>query len=696
MQQLRQIGGAYPASANQLLEKQSLRLKRSYIVATLLLGVVLFASFWMLDNNIQSQRTHAQLISLSSSQQLVYRQLFERSTHLKSAIDDESASQRYIEQIRARLWEDVATLEVNQSNMYQLLGSLGDTESSRILRGIYFEAPHRLAQRQKSYSRRLKTVLESSIRELRALPGAWVPLDTASASQGLLSHGYREALQAVVRNLERETHELSMMHRLLTGVIVFVLLLEALLIYRPLANGLRRVNRQVVDAQKSLDQLAFYDEVTQLPNRNELVRKYTTLSEEDPARNVSLILLRIQNLTNLQTAIGVENADQFIFDLSTRLEGLLPAQCDVARTGYEEFCLLHTGQFSQEFLTRIERLVEAVSHVLYVRDIPAFPKVAASIVHLPEHSTTIERALMNARLTIAHQSGEMTLVSIYNPKTGVALEREEQLATELRRAIANNEFVPWYQVKLNTATGSIEGVEALIRWQHPVRGLLLPEQFLPLAEKTGLIVPMTWGLLPQITTDMNTWKSSDLDPIRVAINLSEAVLLDTGFTAQIDHLLSNIGDYDPSRPPIEFEITENVALSEFKERIDRALRYARSRGIEIALDDFGTGYASLTHLTNLDYDMIKIDQRFIRDMVSDVNSRSIVESVVAMCAKMNKTCIAEGIENREQSVVLDALGCDIQQGFLFAKPAAAQDIPKIINRPRAVSLAGKNPEPRTI
>jgi EAL domain-containing protein (putative c-di-GMP-specific phosphodiesterase class I) len=247
-----------------------------------------------------------------------------------------------------------------------------------------------------------------------------------------------------------------------------------------------------------------------------------------------------------------------------------------------------------------------------------------------------------------------------------AIERQS-LETGLRQAIEQKEFLLHYQPLMNLNTGAIIGAEALVRWRHPERGLVPPMQFIPLAEETGLIVPIGRWVMLEACRQARAWENAGLPPLRISVNVSSVELRSEDFVARVQAILTETG-LKPSS--LELELTETFLMQDMKSTA-AVLEALKNMGVQLALDDFGTGYSSLSYLKRFPIDTLKIDQTFVRDLTTDADDASIVSAVISMGKSLNKRVVAEGVETRQQLAFLQEQSCPEGQGYYFSKPMNA-------------------------
>ncbi len=265
----------------------------------------------------------------------------------------------------------------------------------------------------------------------------------------------------------------------------------------------------------------------------------------------------------------------------------------------------------------------------------------------------------------------------------------ERLALEssLRSGLERGEFMVYYQPQVNIGTGQVVGVEALVRWQHPERGLVLPAEFIPVAEEAGLIVPLGEWVLRTACAQNKAWQENGLPPMRVAVNLSARQFQQRNL---IDMVAQALEDTGLAPHYLQLEITEGVAMQDMDLTI-ATLQGLREMGIQIAIDDFGTGYSSLAYLKRLPIDAVKIDRSFVRDLTIDANDAAIVTAVIAMAHGLKLKVIAEGVETKEQLAFLSEQQCDEVQGYLFSKAVPAPVLQSLLTRGKRLRASAKVP-----
>ena len=357
----------------------------------------------------------------------------------------------------------------------------------------------------------------------------------------------------------------------------------------------------------------------------------------------------------------------------------------VARLGGDEFAVILSGvdKMRAEYLARA--LLAATSGPVLVFGRAIRVHVSAGLALFPVDGRNAAELMKSADLALyeAKARGRDLLVN-YAPEFRAALDRREAICSEVRDALPENQFLPYYQPKIRLEDGRIAGFEALLRWNHPA-GLRTPGSMLPAFDDPELSRALCRAMLDRIITDVARWQAKGLSFGRIAFNASSS---EFGEFDIADYLLRRLRTMGIKTSSFGLEVTETVFLNGAAESIRATLAKLRKAGIEIALDDFGTGFASLTHLQEFPVDVIKIDQSFIRGLVTDAGSRAITSAVLSLGRSLGKTVVAEGVETAEQARLLKVGGCEEVQGFYFARPMPGDDVPTFLENWRGIEEIG--------
>jgi len=427
--------------------------------------------------------------------------------------------------------------------------------------------------------------------------------------------------------------------------------------------------RDIRDMTVELAHMAHHDPLTGLPNRALLMK---TLDEavgglkNDACFNV--LMLDLDRFKAINDTMGHGNGDALLMQTADRLRAVLGPGDIAARLGGDEFAVIQRVARNPTLEARklAARLLETISTAFVVEGHELLVGTSIGIACAPMHGTESSQLLKNADLALyrAKASGR-GMFSFYSEGMDMMVQDQHALELDLRLALQRDEFELHYQPIIALATNQICGFEALVRWRHPRLGMVAPDRFIPLAEETGVIVPLGEWILRRACADATTWPKQ----LTLAVNLSPAQLGHHGFVAAVASALTS-ADLPVSR--LELEVTETIVLS--GEDSKTALANLRQMGVAIVLDDFGTGYASLSNLVDLPFSKIKIDRSFVANLPNDENCRAIIAAITGLARGLNMSVTAEGVETEEQLTVLRASGCTNVQGYFFSRPKALVDL----------------------
>ena len=412
------------------------------------------------------------------------------------------------------------------------------------------------------------------------------------------------------------------------------------------------------------------DELTGLANRRYLVRR---LEEEIERRGsgaeVALLLLDLNHFKELNDTLGHPAGDELLRRLGPRLQQALGPDDLIARLGGDEFGVLLRRGGADHALRAADRLRTSLEQPIEIHGISLQVDASLGIALSPQHATDAATLLQRAEIAMYQAKGRRTSFEVYDADRDRHDRDRLALAGQIRAAIANGELVVRYQPKLDLDTSRVTSVEALVRWQHPVYGMLAPDVFLPIAEQTNMMGALTEAVVRQALADCRAWHDHGLD-VEVAVNLSTANLLDTALPRRVAaHLATN--GLAPSR--LRLEVTEDQVLAD-PERAIAVLEELRALGVGLSIDDFGTGQASLAYLTRLPVDELKIDRVFIRDVAENATNAAIVHSTADLAHSLGLDVVGEGVECEAGVQRLRELGCTRAQGFHVGRPAPARAI----------------------
>lgn len=426
--------------------------------------------------------------------------------------------------------------------------------------------------------------------------------------------------------------------------------------------------------QETLEFQAWHDALTHLPNRHLLRR---TLQEKIQSAGPDstpfwVAFLDLDNFKLVNDTLGHTQGDLVLLEISRRLQEALHEHDIVARRGGDEFVfILFDHAPPRNALATLNRIMSAVSRPLKLDTQRFFPSCSIGVAIHPQDGNDPDLLIQRADMAMYHakQLGRNNF-QFYSDALQHQATRRVELERDLRAALTNEEFELHFQPQVRLHDDAVIGVEALVRWRHPERGLLSPARFIPLAEETGLIVPLGEWILRAACRQAHTWRDAGLPPLRVAVNISARQFNDDQLPALIENLLR---EHELPADLLELELTETMLMTDVK-TASITLNRLKALGIALALDDFGTGYSSLAQLKRFPLDMIKIDRSFVANITIDQNDDTIVQAIIKMAHNLGMTALAEGVETTEQEDALRTHGCDMVQGYLISKPLPATEL----------------------
>jgi diguanylate cyclase (GGDEF)-like protein/PAS domain S-box-containing protein len=433
-----------------------------------------------------------------------------------------------------------------------------------------------------------------------------------------------------------------------------------------------------VQANEELARMAHFDALTGLPNRTLLQgRLKRAMARADRAQTLLAVLfLDLDQFKEINDSMGHAVGDAVLKETAIRLESCLRATDTVARLGGDEFTILLEDVRSIEEISRIAgKVLAAISESGEVAGHELHLSTSIGVTIYPQDDHDADTLLRNADLAMYHAKQEgRNNVQFFSHDMSERTEKRVDLLGRLRGAIARNELLLHYQPQVDVRSGSIIGVEALLRWNDPERGLVPPMHFIPLAEDTGLIMSIGEWVLREACRQAKRWHDAGFGPLIMAVNLSPRQFRQKNLVQMVAAILAETG-----LPPqlLELEITESTMMHRAEEAA-AGLQDLHALGVQISLDDFGTGYSSLAYLHRFPVHTLKVDQSFVRDIKSDRDDAAIVSTVISLARQLKLKSLAEGVETKEQLAFLRTRGCDSYQGYLFCRPQPAAEIEALL------------------
>jgi diguanylate cyclase (GGDEF)-like protein/PAS domain S-box-containing protein len=446
-------------------------------------------------------------------------------------------------------------------------------------------------------------------------------------------------------------------------------------------RGYRGVGKDI--SERKLDEeriqfLANHDALTSLPNRV-MFSEVLNLAIQNARRynrNFAVLFIDLDRFKNINDTLGHDAGDKLLKEMATRLSETVRSSDSVARLGGDEFVVLVQEVSEPKQVDAVARkILTALVQPMVMQGQECRVTASIGICMYPSEAQDEHALMKNADIAMyrAKEDGKNNY-KFYSEEINIHTFERLALETSLRRGLERNEFFLHYQAKLDLNTQKITGVEALIRWQHPDLGIVPPVQFIPLAEETGLIVPIGKWVLNTACAQNVAWQREGLPPLSMAVNLSARQFADEDLVRDVAEALQSTG----MKPELlELELTESMVIQN-AERAGRVLAELKKMGLRLAIDDFGVGYSSLTHLKRFPIDTLKVDRSFIRDLPQDAEDKAITEAIIAMGKSLNLKVVAEGVETLEQQTFLHDHNCDEMQGFYFSKPIAGDQFAELL------------------
>ncbi|WP_423189166.1 putative bifunctional diguanylate cyclase/phosphodiesterase [Alkalibacterium sp. f15] len=443
--------------------------------------------------------------------------------------------------------------------------------------------------------------------------------------------------------------------------------------FKILSNTEKALLRDVEQHKIKLHQVTYFDMLTKLPNRTKLhddfELKTTQYYNEQSTIEMSVFVLDIDRFRTINELYGRNAGDKVLIKITQRLRNLLGEDPIIARDSEDEIFILIENITEQKTKEIAKDIVALFSKPFKINDYTFYVTASIGISRYPETAQDIDALLQQAEIAMykVKKSGKNNY-HIFMTDDAAAIERKRRIEFGLKEAILNNELYLLYQPKVKMISGEIYGVEALLRWEHSILGLVSPTEFIPIAEESGMINEIGYWVIHEAVRQAKEWHEEG-NLLSVAVNVSTLQFEDPYFVDRVQNVLDL---YDLRKHYLIVEITESVMQN--VDYANRIIKELHDIGVGVAIDDFGTGYSSLSVLNNMFIDTVKIDKSFIDHVVSKKNTASLVKTIIQMSKSMNFKTVAEGIESIEQSLFLKENDCEYGQGYFFSKPISANKV----------------------
>ena len=641
--------------------------KGAYWAAMIIIALVAMGSYMTVQQMLASHQRQTALSSLVNDQKV----LSQRIVFLGVAAERAATARKPI--LVAALRD---ALEQFDANHDRLTGPDSAFHPGS-LDGLLFGPPYHLDYYSEKLSRNARTLADSVDAWLANPNGSddytasrgWIGLDTEIGDRTL--DGYAAVDRLIARREGDRLSNLMVLHRNLFWATIGIIGLVVLAIFRPMSEAIQRGATELVRARNAMQKLAGHDALTGLSNRTFLLDHFGPLLEAAQRRNerVAVVQIDLDEFKQINDTLGHAAGDAVLTRTGERLRTACGDADICARLGGDEFLLLLSDAGGRTEIGRaVENLITRLNEPLTHETTTIVPGASAGIAVFPDDAETTDDLLIHADLALyAAKRNRGSAFAFFSDEMKAELESSNQLKRDLRTAVTERAFSVHFQPQISLRNGKISGIEALARWTHPERGPISPAEFIPAAERAGLMSQLGRIVVEKAVATAAGWNRDGLDFGRLAINVSAAELREADFVTHLFHTLGEAG-----MPPekLSLEIVESVILDDEKTGVAAKLRAVRAAGVHIELDDFGTGYASLSHVNPNEIDRLKIDRRFVTQIDADSDKRKIVRAITELARGLGISIIAEGAETTAELDSLMAIGCEHVQGYSVAFPMA--------------------------
>ncbi|WP_209472154.1 putative bifunctional diguanylate cyclase/phosphodiesterase [Billgrantia antri] len=654
------------------------------IVMTLLIGATYLTVKIALDRHAVQQ----EISSLTSQKFIRFQQLTQQTRALMNASADPRLPEHIVQPMLLDIQRAINDIRHLMTRLRTMRGQLDSNLLENISRqnpaseALYMDLDRRL----EDFLSRAERIVTASHEERQRRYTFWGPIDFAISADSLLMRQFNSIIEhANDRSEVSIANAVSISTALLLMLAVLFILASVLLFY-PLLMKLRNEHNRKMEFEKKLTHLAQTDPLTRLKNRSyfnnalgRLLHRY-----QKNGTGFSMLLVDLDNFKSINDGFGHQAGDATLLHVANAFQSVFDDNDIIARIGGDEFAILLPGIDDELRLNDLaDRAIKALSMDFHYENNTLRTSASAGGAIVPIHATEDAGLVRVADLALYAAKSGSQHAYIFDEETLAYRLEQNELAVALVSAANRGEFIVHYQPKVDLASGEHLGFEALVRWDHPLLGLLAPGAFLPLMDDPRQIVAMSQAVIHGVCHDLRTWKNMAFSPGPVAINMPETLLInESGF----DMLASAMRLYGLEWHDLTIEVTEDVFINRHAEKMRAAMMRFREHGVLVSLDDFGTGFASLLHLRNFPCDELKIDRSFVADIGLDKRSEQIIHAIIDLSRNLGKRCVAEGIETQAQREFLQEAGCSIGQGYFFARPMSSRDVKESwFRQPRAAA-----------
>jgi len=425
----------------------------------------------------------------------------------------------------------------------------------------------------------------------------------------------------------------------------------------------KRIIRQLDEKNAALTHKALYDDLTSLPNR---YRLHESLQQLNNNTSYALLVVDLNNLRDINDTLGHRSGDELLKVAAERISQTATPNLIVARLSGDEFAVLLETNTPHQAEEIARKILYEISKPIHIDEMDIVTHASIGCAHYPHDAETPDSLLNRAEVSMFHAKQTNINYQAYNNEIDPLNKQRLELMSSLRKAIDQGQLRAYYQPKIELATQHTTGVEVLVRWQHPEKGIINPDEFIPIAERCNLIDKLTHWVLDEALRQCHMWKQNDLD-LTVAVNLSARNLLDANLASQVEALLTK---WQIPAKQLKLEVTESMIMSD-PETALHTLNRLNTMGVSLSVDDYGTGYSSLAYIKKLPIQEIKIDRTFVKDMLHNRDDSVIVQSTIELAHNLGLCVVAEGVENEATLQRLAELQCNRAQGYYMSRPLPA-------------------------
>jgi diguanylate cyclase (GGDEF)-like protein len=644
------------------------KVTRRYLLALALLAACVLANFAIMQASLAFQQRQVSISALSAQQSRLFSDIGLCTRSLMQAATQQDTPEQSLAALRERIKDSGRQLRDNMEEILRLDDEpVAGVFRLQVMTRFYREKPHNLEEKIDRYIERTNEIASLSTEHLGIRINQWIPMDIAVSTGTHIQNSFDAAMEEAHNISRLSVAAMEFAERALTLFTLGLLVFEGMLLFAPLVRALREESTRIKSYERELEAKARTDQLTGLANRVLFYERLAAVTQQahDESARVALILFDLDKFKPINDTLGHQAGDALLKEVAVRVARVVGPEPLVARLGGDEFAVVMNVDFALEGLEPLlARIAEAIEEPLFYRQWEMKPAASLGAALFPSHGDEPERLFAAADAALCAAKKEHAAYCVYDERMRAQDDEARALALDLKRAAPNGELCIYYQPQFTMHGGRCVGFEALLRWNHPQKGLLSAGRFVHMAERLGLVPEITAQVVETVARDIRAWLDQGLDPGVVGVNMPEEMFATDLAEQMLDRTLSR---YNVPYGRICVEVTEDVFLNRASEQIAERLATMRALGMRISFDDFGTGYASLSHLKHFPFDELKIDRSFVNDLTHDVRSVEIIRALVGLARNLGKTVIAEGIETEEQRALLLAEGCPVGQGFLFSE-----------------------------